>query len=269
MDFMSLIWIFVLLMVLQPVLQKKVQEAMRQRKIDEIQRKRGSRVIVLVHRQETMSILGIPLIRYIDVQDSEQVLRVIDNTDDDTPIDFVVHTPGGMVLAAVQISRALKKHKADVRILVPHYAMSGGTLLALAADQIVMNRHAVLGPVDPQLGQQPAASILAAVAKKPVKDLEDATLINADIAQKAIVQVRTEAEDLLASHMDAAQAKEVANKLASGVWTHDYPISAEEAQQMGLPVSTDMPIEVMDLMRLYPQPANKQGGVEYLPRKHG
>ena len=172
MDFMSLIWIFILFTALQPVLQKKLQEAMRQRKIDEIQRKSGSRVIVLVHRQETMSILGIPLIRYIDVQDSQQVLRVIDNTDDDTPCDFVVHTPGGMVLAAVQISRALKKHKADVRVLVPHYAMSGGTLIALAADQIVMNRHAVLGPVDPQLGQQPAASILAAVAKKPVKELD-------------------------------------------------------------------------------------------------
>lgn len=270
MDFMSIIWIFILITALQPAFQKKLQEALRQRKIDEIQRKRGSRVIVLVHRQETMSFLGFPLIRYIDVQDSEQVLRVIDSTDEDTPIDFVVHTPGGLVLAAVQISRALRKHKADVRVLVPHYAMSGGTLIALAADQIVLNRHAVLGPVDPQLGMQggqAAASILAAVAQKNPKDIDDATLINADMAKKAIAQVKGDAVKLLASHMDQEAAEKVAEKLASGTWTHDYPISAEEARDMGLPVSTDMPVEVMDLMRLYPQPTNKQGGVEYLPRK--
>jgi len=174
-----------------------------------------------------------------------------------------------MVLAGRQISVAVKKHEADGRVSGPHYAMSGGTRMARVADQFVMNLDAVLGPVDPQLGQHPAASILAAVAKKPVKELDDATLINADLAHKAIVQVRSEAEDLLASHMDAAQAKDVADKLASGGWTHDYPISSEEAQQMGLPISTDIPIEVMDLMRLYPQPTNKQGGVEYLPRKHG
>ena len=48
-------------------------------------------------------------------------------------------------------------------MFVPHYAMSGGTLLALAADQIVMDPNAVLGPVDPQLGPLPAASMLEAV----------------------------------------------------------------------------------------------------------
>ena len=48
---------------------------------------------------------------------------------------------------------------------VPHYAMSGGTLIALAADEIVMYEDAVLGPVDPQLGQYPAASILTVVRR--------------------------------------------------------------------------------------------------------
>ncbi|THD73783.1 hypothetical protein E7681_09200 [Thalassobius vesicularis] len=266
MDFMTLIWIFFLVTALQPMLQKRLQEALRQRKIDEIQRKRGSRVIVLVHRQETMSLLGIPLVRYIDVQDSEQILRVIDNTEDTTPIDLVLHTPGGLVLAATQISRALRKHKSDVRVLVPHYAMSGGTLMALAADQIVMNRHAVLGPIDPQIGDSPAASILSVVVQKSPEKVEDDTLILADIAQKSLNQVWDEAVELLTSHMDRDKAEKVAEQLSSGQWTHDYPISAEEALEMGLPISTDMPQEVMDLMRLYPQPTNKQGGVEYLPR---
>ena len=56
--------------------------------------------------------------------------------------------------------------------------MSGGTLIALAADEIVMSEYAVLGPVDPQLGEYPAASILKAVAKKPVAETEDKTLIS-------------------------------------------------------------------------------------------
>lgn len=267
MDYMNLIWLFILFTALQPALMKRLQETLRQRKIEEIQKKRGSRVIVLVHRQETMSLLGFPLVRYIDVQDSEQILRVIDNTDDSTPIDLVLHTPGGMVLAATQISRALRKHKSDVRVLVPHYAMSGGTLMALAADQIIMNRHAVLGPIDPQLGDRPAASILSVVVQKSPEKVEDETLLMADMAQKALNQVWDEAVSLLTSHMPKDKAEKVAEQLSSGQWTHDYPISAEEAQDMGLPVSTNMPVEVMDLMKLYPQPANKQGGVEYLPRK--
>ena len=55
-------------------------------------------------------------------------------------------------------------------------------------------------------------------------------------------------------------------QLATGTWTHDYPISAEEAREMGLPVRTDMPEEILELMSLYPQPVRRLGGgVEYLP----
>ena len=53
--------------------------------------------------------------------------------------------------------------------------MSGGTLLALAADEIVMDINAVLGPVDPQLGKYPAASILEAVSRKEINEVDDET----------------------------------------------------------------------------------------------
>lgn len=82
------------------------------------------------------------------------------------PIDLVLQTPGGLILAAEQIASALADHPAPVTVHVPHYAMSGGTLIALAADQIVLVPSALLGPVDPQLGEYPAASILAAVGRK-------------------------------------------------------------------------------------------------------
>ncbi len=118
------------------------------------------------------------------------MIRAIEMTGDDVPIDLVLHTPGGLVLAAEQIASALVDHKAEVRVYVPHYAMSGGTLIALAADRIVMAPSAVLGPVDPQVGDLPAASILAAVDKKDVNETDDRTLILADVARKAQAQVR-------------------------------------------------------------------------------
>jgi len=54
--------------------------------------------------------------------------------------------PGGLVLAAEQIAPALRRHSGTVTVFVPRYAMSGGTLIALAADEIVMDPNAVLGP---------------------------------------------------------------------------------------------------------------------------
>lgn len=148
----DLLWVFFIITSLQPVVRQRWLEAQRLRSFRELEEKRQSRVIGLIHRQETMRLLGFPVARYIDIQDSEAVLRAIQLTDPTVPVDVVLHTPGGLVLAAGQIAQALKDHPAKVTVFVPHYAMSGGTLIALAADEIVMAPHAVLGPVDPQLG---------------------------------------------------------------------------------------------------------------------
>src|ERR1700716_1318063 len=189
---MDLFWLFFMLSSLQPVITQRLLEASRKRLITLIERERKSRVILLVHRQETMSLLGFPFFRYIDINDSEEVLRAIQLTDPEIPLDLVLHTPGGLVLAATQVARAISKHKGKVTVFVPHYAMSGGTLIALAADEIVMCQHSVLGPVDPQLGEYPAASILRAVHQKPIAEVDDKTLILADQAQKALAQMRQE-----------------------------------------------------------------------------
>lgn len=267
MGIVDIFWLFFMISALQPVIQRRYLEAMRAHKVAQIEQKRGTRVILLVHRQETMSFLGFPLMRYIDMNDSEDVMRAIQMTDEDVPLDIVLHTPGGLVLAALQIARAIQAHKAKVTVFVPHYAMSGGTLIALAADEIVMCEHSVLGPIDPQLGQLPAASLVKLVEEKPISQIDDQTLIMADVGRKAIAQIRAAASDLLRSHMDESAADEIATKLTIGLWTHDYPITVREAEALGLPVNTEMPREVLDLMKLYPQPVQRQsgGGVEYLP----
>src|SRR5687767_13353734 len=104
----EIFWIFLMLSMLQPWLRQKMLESARVRLMRRIERQRGSRVILRVHRQETMSFLGFPLIRYIDVKDAEEVIRAIHLTDDGVPIDLVLHTPGGLVLASLQIARAIK-----------------------------------------------------------------------------------------------------------------------------------------------------------------
>jgi ClpP class serine protease len=264
----DVIWIFFLLSSLQPILRKWWLDSKRSGAFRTLERRRESRVIGLIHRQESMAFLGFPIARYIDIEDSEAVLRAIQLTDPSVPIDMILHTPGGLVLAASQIADALKAHPARVTVFVPHYAMSGGTLLALAANEIIMAPHAVLGPVDPQLGQRPAASIIKVVEEKPIKDIDDQTLIEADQARKALHQVEVFVTDLLRDRM-GERAPQLAHTLASGTWTHDYPITVREGQALGLTISTDMPNEVYELMQLYPQSAQRQPSVEYVPLPYG
>src|SRR5262245_5343107 len=108
---MDFVWIFFIVSALQPVISQRFLEASRRRLIAKIEKKRGSRVILLVHREETMNFLGFPVFRYIDINDSEQVLRAIHMTGPEVPLDLVLHTPGGLAVAALQIARAIRKHR--------------------------------------------------------------------------------------------------------------------------------------------------------------
>lgn len=264
----NVLWLIILLAFLFPFLQRRILTARRLRLIQSLGRSRKSRIITLIHRQERVSLFGITLRRFIDMEDSQHVLRAIRKTPPDTPIDLILHTPGGIVLASEQIASALKRHEARVRVLIPHYAMSGGTLVALAADEIVMDAHAVLGPVDPQLGSwrsgfYPAASILEAASREnPNRD--DQTLILADIARKAVSQVHRMIEDLIGDRMSEERAGEIAATLSEGRFTHDYPIGVDMARAIGLPVTEGLPDGVHELMRLFPQGVRRRPSVEYV-----
>jgi ClpP class serine protease len=262
-DPLSLLWLFFVIASLQPAFTRQVLLARRRQALAVISRRRKATVITLIHRQETLNLLGFPIVRYIDIDDAESVLRAIADTSDDQPIEIVLHTPGGMVIAATQIASALADHPGRVTAVVPHYAMSGGTLISLAADEIVIDRHAALGPVDPQLGQYPAASLIE-VSKLPGQH-EDETLLMADVGRKAIYQVESFTTRLLERVMSPAQARDVAHLLASGVFTHDHPLQATQLAELGLPVRIGVPDEERELMQLYPQPRGRTPAVEYVP----
>jgi len=262
-DPLSLLWLFFILASLQPAFTRQVLFAQRRRALAAISRRRKATVITLIHRQESLNLLGFPVVRYIDIDDAESVLRAIADTADDQPIEIILHTPGGMVIAARQIASALADHPAHVTAVVPHYAMSGGTMISLACDEIVIEDHAALGPVDPQLGQYPAASLVE-VSKLPGQH-DDQTLLMADVGRKAIYQTEDFTRRMLERHMTPAQARDVAHLLASGVFTHDHPLQARELIELGLPVKVGVPVEERELMQLYPQPRGRTPAVEYVP----
>ncbi|MCG2865599.1 MAG: ATP-dependent Clp protease proteolytic subunit [Vulcanisaeta sp.] len=265
-----LFWILLFIAMLSPWLSMRSLQHARLRLLALMEHKYGYRVITMIHRQEKIGLLGVPIYRYIDIEDSEAIIRAIRTTPPNVPIMMILHTPGGLVLAASQIARALKAHPAKKVVVVPHYAMSGGTLIALAADEIIMDPNAVLGPLDPQLGGPggmylPAPSILRAVELKGRDKVDDQTLILADMAEKALTQVKELVAELIRDKVGEEKAKQIADKLVSGYYTHDYPITVEQLREMGLKVSTDVPPEVYELMTLYPQARTNRPGIEYLP----
>src|SRR6202158_427153 len=235
----DLLWLFFIFSSLQPIIARALMTISRRRLLALIAARRNATVITMIHRQETISLLGIPLARYIDIDDAESVLRAIRETPSGQTIEIILHTPGGLVLAASQIARALSDHDGRVVAVVPHYAMSGGTLIALAADEIQLDRHAALGPVDPPLGQH-AAAPLGGVAALPGQH-DDQTLLMADVGRKALRQVKATVTGLLQKRMDPVQAEEVAEILSQGVWTHDNALMAPELEQLGLPVKVGVP----------------------------
>jgi ClpP class serine protease len=258
---------FVLIAVLfgTPVLAQRAVRARRRRAFAALERARGTRVIAMIHRQETVGVFGVPFYRFIDIDDSEAVLRAIRQIPADTAIDLLLHTPGGLVLASEQIAYAVRARPGKVTVLVPHYAMSGGTLIALAADEIVMDESAVLGPVDPQLGDVPAATLVRVIAKKPIERLDDRTLLLADVAEKAVRHMKQVVTDLLAGRPTRERAETIAEELAGGHYTHDDPITVAEATELGLPVSTGLPREAYELMELYPQEGRRRPSVQFVP----
>ena len=269
-SFFNLLWfLFFFFILLTPLWKKSLLAKARLSLIKTLEKKRKSRVIALIHRQEKMGFLGFSFFKFITIEDSESILRAIRSTPPDTPIDFIIHTPGGLALAATQIANALSNHKGPVRVIIPHYAMRGGTLIAMAADEILMDPLAVVGPVDPQLGNMPAASILKVVEEKEKKDLEDQTLILADVAKKAMDQMKAYLYDLLKRKgWEEEKIHQVIKELVEGKYTHDYPITAEKLKELGFPVSTEIPSEVYALMELYEQPFSSQPpSVQYVPHE--
>ncbi len=269
-DLMSLLFLFFFLYaIVYPQSQLKRIRMQRIAKLKIMEKNHGCKVLTMIHRREAVSLFGMPVYQFIDEEDAEQILRWIRQYRD-YPLELILHTPGGQLHASIQIARALRKHPKNTRVIIPHYSMSGGTVIALAASEIVMDKDAVIGPIDPQIGDFlrgtfPAPSwIYAAETKKEKAD--DATLVMSDVSRKALKLTRQVAKELLEGKIQPGvdgedRLDKVVEKLVSGEMIHSTPLSASEAKNIGLPVNTDFPEDVHDFMKLF-RPVKKS--IEYV-----
>ena len=215
--------------------------------IGKLEEERGSKVISMIHREEMHDAEE----QQITIDNTEELLRKIRSVPPEVPIDFIIHCPGGVVLPAEQIALALKEHRGKVTAIVPYYAMSGATLVCLAADEIVMEPFSVLGPLDPQVGGFPSPSLLRLVELKGPQYVSDQLVLLTDIAEKSLRQMKTFILYLLKGKMDEVEAKNLAEFITGGYLTHDSPLMASKLQSMGLEVVLDVPDDVHTFMKLH------------------
>lgn len=225
--------------------ERRRSEIMARRReiLSVLERERGTKAITLIHRRE----LWDDEQQYITIEDSEFVLMQIKHTPPQVPIDLIMHTPGGLALAAEMIAMAIRDHPAKVTAIIPFYAMSGGTLIALAANEILMERYTTLGPVDPQIMGYPAAALLRVLAQKPIEAVSDEMIVKAEIARLAVQTVRGFVQWLLDGRLPREQATKLADFLTGGYFSHDTPITLEAVAGFGLNVKEGVPPLVYDL----------------------
>lgn len=111
----------------------------------------------------------------IDVNDEDKAafMMAIHGLDASKGLDLILHTPGGGIAAAESIVDYLRRvFGSDIRAIVPHLAMSAGTMIACTCKSIVMGKHSNLGPIDPQLGGLPAAAVKKEI-ERAIEEIKD------------------------------------------------------------------------------------------------
>lgn len=199
-------------------------------------------------------------------------------------IDLFLYTTGGNLMAPIRIVHLIREHCKTFEVLVPHRAMSAGTLLCLGADNIVMGSLGELSPVDPSTAnafnpQDPLnprgripisvedvrAYLDLAKEQAGIKSEEKivevfkalATQIN-PIAlgnvHRVYSEIRILVENLLKTHMTSEDSKLKISQIVDALtnkYTHDYPICRQEASEIGLKVSEPQPEIENLIMQLF------------------
>jgi hypothetical protein len=195
----------------------------------------------------------------------ETAINQIQNMTQNRKLLFLVNSPGGLVQSSYKVARALRKTFKEITVFVPHIAASGGTLLALTGNQIVMGMMSHLSPLDPQAQSEDGAVSANSVvdAHRFVTELfDDVSLEDAPYSYKALADKfdSVDIRDALASLSlmeeyiheildDCGYTKERCKKISKGIVrgfkTHDEVINIDKAKKLGLNVAphTDYPME--------------------------
>lgn len=174
-------------------------------------------------------------------------------------LDLILHTPGGSIAATESLVDYLHKiFGNDIRAIIPQIAMSAGTMIACSAKEILMTRHANLGPIDPQLGNLPAYGVkeeFKRACKEVRKDNSKIPIWQSIIGRygptflsqcensidwsKKFVEKQLEHVMFHGDPQAKAKAKKIVRRLTDyrGNKTHQRHIHFEELQAMDLKIS--------------------------------
>jgi len=235
--------------------------ARRAQLIRELEQERGSRVLQLIHRKEPWS--ESDEAPEIVLEDSEVILQQVRETPRDKPIDFIIHTEGGLAFAADLIAMALKYHPAKVTVIIPFYAMSDGTYIVLAADEIMMEKCSILAPCEPIIDDMQANLVMGILKRKPIETISDGTILLAESARMETENAREFVKWLLADKMGEDQATQVASFLTGGFMASSTPITLDVARAIGLNVVEGVPEKVMQLFDTIQFGGGKVPGKQY------
>jgi ClpP class serine protease len=166
------------------------------------------------------------------------------------PIAVILHTLGGYAFPSEMIAQALKNFKGRKTAYVPYVAMSGGTAIALATDEIHMGPDAALGPIDAQYHGFPADAYARLIKEKSKDRIDDSTLLISYIVEQREQDARERAFELMnPRHIkDKSDPKKVINALMDESKHHGSRISADAAEKLGIRVARSCPKEVYTLV---------------------
>jgi ClpP class serine protease len=235
--------------------------ARRAQLVRELEEERGTRVLTLIHRKEPWSTSEDE--PEIVLEDSEVILQQVRETPPDKPIDFIVHTEGGLTFAADLMAMALRYHKAKVTVMVPFYAMSDGTYLVLAADEIMMEKCSILAPVEPLIDDMAANAVMGILKRKPIETISDRTILQAEAARMETENAKEFVKWLLGDKMNEEQATQVANFLVGGFMASTTPITLDVARAIGLNVVEGVPEKVHQLFETIEFTGGLRPGKQY------
>jgi ClpP class serine protease len=163
------------------------------------------------------------------------------------PFDLILHTPGGSIFAAQLISKLIQKYPSAVRAIVPVYAMSGGSFLALSCDEILLANTAALGAIDPQIGylwHYGSAKSWDEVIKKKHGKADDGSIQMAYTGRQYANTLHKWVSELLLEKIPFADKREsAATFLTDGNIEHGRPLMICDLNEIGIPV-----IELEDKM---------------------
>jgi hypothetical protein len=199
----------------------------------------GVKTIAIIHDFDNPDGLAPGERDCLSVREAFEILAEIRSVDENTPIEIILHTPGGDAFAARLIANALKS-RPNTRAFVPYCAMSAGTMIALATNQVVMGKYACLGPIDLQYGPFPVDSFQRLMKEKPIQDIEDYFILISYRAEKELRNARALACELMNKHhFGPDDACQLTNFLISGDMPHSEQIGRVRAKELGVNVAAE------------------------------